>query len=163
LEAPRPLLPPCEVAVQAPAGEVLAQAAREAAEWGGELEIAGDGGRLRLPVLAGLRRGVISGQLSVRPAEEGSRLLFVLEQSEYTVHSPSVGILALAALGAVPAVLWPLVPGLLSVAPFGAVLAISGWLLVVARLRTSGPEDFLNRVAFGLSREPSDRQSGSTG
>jgi hypothetical protein len=30
---------------------------------------------------------------------------------------------------------------------FGAVLAIGGWFLVVSRLRTSGPQEFLAMVA----------------
>jgi hypothetical protein len=33
------------------------------------------------------------------------------------------------------------------VAPFGAVLALGGWFLVISRLRTSGPEEFLEAVA----------------
>jgi uncharacterized membrane protein HdeD (DUF308 family) len=49
--------------------------------------------------------------------------------------------------GGLLTVLWPFFPRLLSVAPFGAVVALGGWFLVVSRLRTSGPDDFLKAVA----------------
>ena len=43
--------------------------------------------------------------------------------------------------------LWPFYPQLIAVAPFGALLALGGWFLVVSRLRTSGPDEFLDAVA----------------
>jgi hypothetical protein len=60
---------------------------------------------------------------------------------------PAVMILILSALGAVLTVLWPFYPQLITVAPFGALIALGGWFLVVSRLRTSGPDEFLAAVA----------------
>ena len=55
-------------------------------------------------------------------------------------------VLLLATAGGVLTVLWPFFPNLLAVAPFGAVIALGGWFLVITRLRTSGPDDFLEAV-----------------
>ena len=128
--------------------DALAAAARVAEEWGGELGVAGDGGLLRLPVIAGIRRGTLSGHLAAEALAGGSRLRFTPESGLYYVHTPSVAVLVIAALGALLCVVWPLYPQLLVVAPFGAVLALGGWFLVVSRLRSSGPEEFLDSVAL---------------
>jgi len=56
-------------------------------------------------------------------------------------------VLLLATAGGVLTVLWPFFPNLLAVAPFGAVIALGGWFLVITRLRTSGPDEFLEAVA----------------
>jgi hypothetical protein len=49
--------------------------------------------------------------------------------------------------GGLLTVLWPFFPRLLEIAPFGAVIALGGWFLVISRLRTSGPDEFLEAVA----------------
>jgi hypothetical protein len=56
-------------------------------------------------------------------------------------------ILLVAVAGGLLTVLWPFFPQLMNVAPFGALLALGGWFLVVSRLRTSGPDEFLVAVA----------------
>ena len=131
--------------------EALAVAARAAREWGGELEPAGGGGLaglLRLPVVAGLRRGTVSGRLAAEALPGGgSRLQFTAAESFYYVHTPAVAVLVISALGGLLVVGWPLYPRLLPVAPLGAVLALGGWFLVVSKLRNSGPEEFLDGVA----------------
>lgn len=121
-------------------------ALRQTAEdWGAELQ---DGGsKLHLPVVAGIRRGLISGPVEVQTAEGGSRLVFRPEESIYYVQTPAVVILILSVLGAALTVLWPFYPKLIAVAPFGALIALGGWFLVVSRLRTSGPDEFLAAVA----------------
>ena len=122
---------------------------RAAEDWGAGLESEGaSGGRLRLPVIAGLRRGLMTGSVEVQPADEGSRVVFRPEESVYQVQSASVVILFLSAVGALLVLLWPMYPKLIAVAPFGALLALGGWFLVVARLRTSGPDEFLQAVAL---------------
>ncbi|MFL6233222.1 MAG: hypothetical protein ACJ76N_08825 [Thermoanaerobaculia bacterium] len=120
---------------------------RTAEDWGAELQEAGDGGRLHLPVLAGLRRGLLSGPVEVRPAERGSRVTFRPETSVYYVQTQAVLVLLLAVAGGLLTVVWPFFPKLLSIAPFGAVVALGGWFLVISRLRTSGPDEFLEAVA----------------
>jgi hypothetical protein len=147
---------PAEVELDLPPRQALAVAQRAAREWGGELEpAAGDGGRLWLPVVAGLRRGTVAGHLEVEEAPDGGSLLrFTPEQSDYHVHAPAVAVLLLAALGGLLTIAWPLYPRLLPVAPLGAVLALGGWFLVISRLRNSGPEEFLGTVAALAAREP---------
>ncbi len=127
--------------------EVLAAAARAADLWGAGWERAIDGGRLELPVTAGVRRGVVAGRVKVEPAGAGSRITFAVDESRYHLNRPAVAVLAFGALGGIGTTLWPFYPKLLSFAPLAVVLALAAWLLVVARLRTSGPEDFLALVA----------------
>jgi|HubBroStandDraft_3_1064219.scaffolds.fasta_scaffold24125_2 hypothetical protein len=149
---------PAEVELDLSPRQALAVAQRAAREWGGELEPAagaGGGGRLWLPVVAGLRRGTVAGRLEVEEAPGGGSLLrFTPEQSDYHLHAPAVAVLLLAALGGLLTIAWPLYPRLLPVAPLGAVLALGGWFLVVSKLRNSGPEEFLGTVANLAAREP---------
>ena len=63
-------------------------------------------------------------------------------------------VLLLSLAGAVVAVLWPFFPRLLAVAPLGVALAVGGWLLVVSRLTTSGPEEFLAQLAAEAEGNP---------
>jgi hypothetical protein len=160
--APPPPPPsPREVEVDLPPEAALAAAARAAREWGAELEPAGAGGRLRLPVVAGIRRGVVAGLLAVeRGPAGGARLRFTPEESIYYVHTPSVAVLLISALGGLLALAWLLYPRLLPVAPFGAVLALGGWFLVVSRLRNSGPEEFLDAVAALAGEPPAHASAG---
>ena len=122
-------------------------------DWGAQLQPGEDGSvemtgsRLLLPVVAGIRRGLVSGPVEVQPAEDGSRVVFRPEESVYYVQTPSVMILVLSVAGAILTVLWPFYPQLITVAPFGAIMALGGWFLVVSRLRTSGPDEFLTAVA----------------
>jgi hypothetical protein len=130
-----------------PPEKALAALQRAAADWGAEFQPSGSGGTLRLPVVAGIRRGLVTGAVEIQPAAEGSRVTFLPETSIYYVQTAAVMVLLLAAAGGVLTVLWPFYPELLSVAPFGAILALGGWFLVVSRLRTSGPDEFLAAVA----------------
>jgi hypothetical protein len=136
------------VAVDATPAEAAAAVAAAAEGWGAEWQADDEGGRLALPVLAGLRQGYVAGRLRIEPAPAGaSRLVFTPEERELRVQTPAVAILLFAAAGGLLTVLWPFFPRLLAIAPLGAVIALSGWFLVVSRLRTSGPEDFLGHVA----------------
>jgi hypothetical protein len=120
---------------------------RAAEAWGAELERKKEGSLLRLPVVSGLRRGVLSGPLSVDQVADGSRVVFRPEESFQAVQTAAVAVLLLALGGAVLTVLWPFFPNLLPVAPFGALFALGGWFLVISRLRSSGPQEFLAAVA----------------
>jgi hypothetical protein len=147
----------------------LAALARTAEEWGGDLEPLeplerADGGGsaplLRLPVVAGLRRGWVSGAVTAVAVEGGARVTFHEQDGESYVHAPAVAVLAIAGLGGLLTVVWPFYPRLLAVAPLGAVLALSGWFLILARLRTSGPREFLEAVTAEVGRERGDGQAG---
>jgi hypothetical protein len=135
------------IELQIPPAGALSALRRAAEDWGAEFQPRGDGGKLHLPVVAGLRRGLVSGDVAVEPAEGGSRVVFRPETSIYYVQTAAVVILLLAVCGAGLTVAWPFFPELITVAPFGALLALGGWFLVVSRLRTSGPEEFLVAVA----------------
>jgi hypothetical protein len=130
-----------------PPEEAIAALGRTAEDWGAEFQRSGAGGELHLPVLAGLRKGLVSGGVEVRPEAGGSRIVFRPERSVYHVQTSAVMVLLLATGGGLLTLLWPFFPKLLAVAPFGAVIALGGWFLVIARLRTSGPDDFLAAVA----------------
>ena len=132
----------------------MAAVTRAADAWGADFEPQGMGGKLHLPFIAGLRRGFVSGPLSVEAIPEGSRVVFRAEESTQYVHTPSVAVLLLSCLGGVLTVLWPFYPQLLAVAPFGAILALGGWFLVISRLRTSGPDEFLAAVAAEAGGAP---------
>jgi hypothetical protein len=133
-----------------PPEAAVAALARTAEDWGAQFErdpAGGTGGKLHLPVLAGLRKGVVSGEVELWPKGEGSRLVFRPEAAVYFVQTSAVMVLLLATAGGVLTILWPFFPHLLAVAPFGAVIALGGWFLVITRLRTSGPDEFLAAVA----------------
>jgi hypothetical protein len=124
----------------------LAALRRAADDWGAELRKEEEGLRLYLPVIHGLRRGLIAGPVEVEPAGDGSRIVFRPEESELSLQAASVIVLLLAVAGAALAMIWPFFPNLLPLAPFGAILALGGWFLVLSRLRTSGAEEFLGTV-----------------
>ncbi len=130
-----------------PAEKALAAVRRTAEDWGAEFQPEGAGGKLHLPVVAGIRRGLVTGVVEIRDATDGSRVIFLPESSVYYVQTASVMVLLLAAAGGLLTLLWPFYPKLIAVAPFGAILALGGWFLVVSRLRTSGPDEFLAAVA----------------
>lgn len=129
-----------------------AAVARAAEDWGAEWTPERGGGRLVLPVVFGLRRGVAVGRLDIAPGASGSRLTWRLESSELELHTSAVGLLTLSAIVLVAASAWPFHPPLLALMPFAAVVGLLAWWLVVSRLRNSGPEDFLAVVA--ADREP---------
>ncbi len=116
--------------------------------WGGMWQAEGrDGGRLGLPVVAGLRTGWVAGQISVEPTGDGSRLTYRVDKSEYRVQKPAALMLFLASLGAIVTIIAPLFPSLLRLVPLAIILCLIAWFFVVARLRNSGPEEFFGHLA----------------
>ncbi len=122
--------------------------AAAAEDWGGMWQAEGrSGGRLGLPVVAGLRDGWVAGQLTVEPDGDGSRLAYRVDKSEYRVQKPAALMLFLASIGAVVTIVAPLFPALLGLVPLSIVLCLVAWFFVVARLRNSGPEEFFENLA----------------
>jgi hypothetical protein len=142
------------VDLEIPPEKALAAVARTAEDWGAEFQSGSSGGQLRLPVIAGIRRGLVTGPLEIQAAAGGSRIVFKPETSIYYVQTAAVVILLVALAGSLLTVLWPFYPELLPVAPFGALLALGGWFLVISRLRTSGPDEFLVAVAVREKEPP---------
>lgn len=139
--------------------QVLARVARAARMWGAEWSRSGNGGELALPVVAGIRRGVLDASVAVAADGAESELVLDVRSARMHVHTQALAILLLAAAGGVTAMLWPFWPELLPLVPVGAILALSAWFLVVSRLRTSGPADFLElveRLGGEGSDEPED-------
>lgn len=138
------------IRVSADAPAALAAVGRAAEEWGAAWEAGSSGGRLELPVSAGLRHGHLVGPVAVSAAGIGeAEVSFRPERSEFHLWAAAVVILAIAAVGGVLTVIWPFYPELLAAAPFGAVLALSAWFLVITRLQNRGAEEFLELVAAG--------------
>ena len=115
--------------------------------WGAEWLPGPDGGRLRLPIVQGIRHGIVEGNLTLEASQGSSLLQFDVEEETYSINRAALGILILGALGGVSLILWPVSPVMLSLAPIGAVLALVAWLMVVSRLRHTEPGDFLDLVA----------------
>jgi hypothetical protein len=135
-----------------PPAEALRAVGEAADEWGAEFEPRGAGGQLHLPVVAGLRRGLLSGPVVVEAAGQGSRVVFRQAAQDYWLETSAIAVLAMAGAGALLTVAWPLFPRLLPGAPLGAVLALSGWFLVISRLRAKGPAEFLQTLAVRPSQ-----------
>lgn len=136
------------VTVAGATATALASVGRAAEDWGAGWEAGVAGGRLELPVAAGLRHGRVHGRIDVASGRGGeTEVAFHPERSEYWVWTPAVVVLLVAVAGAATTVLWPFYPQLLPVAPFGALLALGAWFLVVTRLQNRGVEEFLELVA----------------
>ena len=132
---------------------------------------------LALPVQAGLRRGVLRGQLRVvaaaataaRAPAEGekaeeqdadeqdagarSELRLEIADGDYRLHGSAVAILALAAGAGLAIVLWPWFPHLLQLLPIALVLAAAAWFLVLSRLQNRGVDELFDTVDELLARD----------
>lgn len=139
------------LALDVPAKEALAAVSTVAEDWGAEWQPSGDGGQLYLPVVAGLRRGVLEGRLSAASTGVGGTdLTLHTETTHWRVHRSAAAILVVGALGALPVILWPLSPDFLALAPVGLVFLFLAWFMVVSRLRTAGAGEFLEAVRARL-------------
>lgn len=154
-----------ETAIELPdPPEVVQEHLSKVAEgWGARLEPQSWGGRLVLPMVSGLRRGVVAGVLRITTAGDGARVVFRPEEQHLEVNRPAVAFLLLALAGATMTVIWPLFPRLLPAAPLGALFALGGWFLVISRLRNSGPQEFLETLAVMGEEERAGEAAGSEG
>jgi hypothetical protein len=152
-----------EVHVALTLAELPEALAKAADTWGAEWTPASSvppanrsGGRLILPVVFGLRRGVLVGRVDCEPAGEGARLIWQLEESHLELQRTSVGFLAFAVLTLLPALAWPFNPKLLALLPFALVMGLLAWWLVLSRLESSGPEEFFATLgrSDGSASEP---------
>ena len=113
--------------------------------WGGSWDEAS--GALELPLLAGVRRGVARGTLTIEEHERGCRAVLSVHEETFSLRGDAVVVLCVSAAGALSTVVWPVVPALLPFVPFGVVLALAGWFLVISRLVTNRPEDVFETLA----------------
>jgi hypothetical protein len=140
---------PIAFELPAPEDQALEAIGGAAEAWGAEWTRKGRGGRLQLPVNAGLRQGWIDGQVEAREQAGSTRLAFRLERAEYRVHWASVAVLSFGGAGALLTIIAPLFPALLwELVPFGVVLMLVAWLLVASKVRHKGVEEL-----FALAEE----------
>ncbi len=128
------------------AGDAEARAAlgRAAEQWGAEWLPAE--GTLHLPLSAGLRAGFVSCQTRLAAAGAATEVTLTVGAERWFLRRNAVAVLVIGALGGGAALLWPLWPGLTPLAPLGAVLVLTAWFLVISRLTTNTPDDFLRLV-----------------
>lgn len=134
--------------IRATPGRTLAAVDQAAEMWDAAWEASPSGGRLHMPALAGIRSGSILLTVEAKRCASGTDLLLRVEDSAYRINRGAALFLVVGALGGISAVFWPLFPErLLPFVPLGLVMAIGSWLLIVSRLRSAGPQDFLDTVA----------------
>jgi hypothetical protein len=114
---------------------VLAELASVAELWGAEWQREGNGGRLDLPVQAGLRHGLLQIAATTTAVDGGTRLELAVHSQRWVLHKPATGMLVVAGLGSLAGVAWPFLPALTPVVPLALVLAVGAWLGVLSRLR----------------------------
>lgn len=139
---------PVSVEIDENAAAALHLVARQAELWDADWQgVDGTSGKIGLPITAGLRRGWVEGTVrSESLGAERSRLVFEPEHDEYRIDRGSVMILGAAAFGCLITMVAMFVPKILPLLPMGILLAFGGYLVVIARLRNSGPEEFLESV-----------------
>ncbi|NHZ73423.1 MAG: hypothetical protein GWP16_03010 [Nitrospirae bacterium] len=135
------------IELEAAPQEALLSLGTAAELWGADWQPGSSGGTLLLPVVRGLWRGTERCRVSVSPIDSGSALELTVEESWHEVNRSAVVVLLFGGAGGLIVALWPFFPGLMPLLPVAVVLALAAWLLVVARLRSSHPEDFLKLVA----------------
>lgn len=133
--------------------KVLAACATAVEDRGGEWTARENGGELRLPLHAGLRRGIANARATVARSGGGSELSIEVDETNWWLDRSAVVLLVTAAIAAVGLVLWPFFPALAKLAPLGLILGASVWLVILARLRHAGPVEFLAHVEEAL-KEP---------
>jgi hypothetical protein len=151
-----------ELDLDRPLAEVADAVADLAEAWGAEWAPERGGGRLRLPVVHGLRRGVEAGAVTLtRLGEARTRLAWSRESSALAVERASVAVLSFAAVPLVVTIVWPFWPALFPLVPFAAVTGLVAWWLVISRLRPRGPEEFFAELARGLAGDATPEPSGA--
>jgi len=141
--------------VEAPLEDARRAVAELAEAWDAEWRGGIDGGELTLPVVYGLRHGVERGRIRlVRESAGRTRVEWTLEESLLEVRRPAVAVLAMAAVPLVGTLGWPFWPQLLPLVPFAAIAGLLAWWLVVSRLKSSGPEEFLVELARDGAESP---------
>lgn len=136
---------------------VFSQMGELADRWGGSFDARK--GRLELPVLAGLRYGRVVAEVEALARRDGAKVRLRVVESHYELDRGSTFALAVSAVAAVATLALPFFPHYWPLLPPALIIAVAGWLFIVARLKTSGLEDFLGELralAGAASDEPED-------
>ncbi len=118
--------------------------------WGGSLDRSGEEAALTLPVQHGLRRGLLTARVSMRSPQE---LEIEPLEENLQVQRGAVVLLLFSLAGALGLVAWPFLPRLGPLMPMALVMAVAGWMLGVARLRTRGLSEFVETLSKTLHLE----------
>jgi hypothetical protein len=139
---------------------VFSRLARLAEAWGGSFDE--KKGRLELPVLAGLRHGLVIAEVEALAQRDGTKLRLKILESHYQLDRGGTFALLIAAPAALAALVLPFFPRFWPLLPPALVLTLAAWFFVVARLRTSGIEDFLGELRKAAeSAEPEQEDAGA--
>ena len=130
-------------------------------DWQGEWTASGEGGELRVPVEAGLRRGFLHARATATSADRGSELAIEVIETRWWIHRTAAALLLGAAVPAIAGILWPFFPAVAPLVPLGLVLAVASWLAILARLRHRGAAEFVADVEATLN-EPSPGATAET-
>lgn len=118
--------------------------------WGGSLDRSGEEAVLNLTVQHGLRRGLLTARVNQRSPRE---LEIVPLDENLQVQRGAVVLLLFSMVGALALVAWPFFPRLGPLMPMALVMAVAGWMLGVARLRTRGLNEFVETLSKTLVLE----------
>ncbi len=143
-----PHSPPWRQRLESRRDDVVRAVGRAVEAWNGEWNP--DSGRLEISIRAGLRVGRWYGRLDLAGSNGATHLSLTPERAEYQLDQTALLLLSLAGLAAIPLLLWPFFPRLLSLLPVALLLAVGGWFLVISRLQNQGAEEFLDTVAHLL-------------
>ena len=128
----------------------LAALATTVEAWAGEWTAQGDGGELRVPVEAGLRRGFLRARVSAAAVSGGSEVVLEVVEARWWVHRAAVALLLGAAIPALAGALWPFYPAVGPLVPLGLGLGVASWLAILARLRHRGSAELLADVEAAM-------------
>lgn len=129
------------------------EAAAEA--WGAEWHRRGTGGRLGVPVAAGLRSGWLESEVRTERSHGGTRVCFFAEKESYHLQASAVFVLILGAVCGLFLVVAPLLEKLVALAPIALLFVVLAWLLVASRLKNRSIDDYFD-LFYGMatSHEP---------
>ena len=130
--------------------DVIADAAEI---WGAEWRRDGTGGRLVLPVRAGIRYGLLAGEVTTERDGSQARASFEIEHTEYHLDRSAMMILLLGGAGGLFVVVAPLLPSLLGLLPVAGLLMLLAWFLVASKIRNQHARDFFELVSDLLSED----------
>ncbi len=148
---------PAELTIEADR-ELTLDAVEEAARlWGGEWQRNGTGGRVELPVAAGIRRGTLVAEIETSKAQAATRLVGTISAENYRHQGRELVVLLMGALGGVFLMVAPFVPHLFDLIPLAGLLLLLAWFLVVSRLRNRSLVEFFDEVQL-LTESVDDAQ-----
>ena len=145
--------PPLELELDCPQKQALVALEAAAEAWGADWVATASGGKLEIPVTAGVRHGFVDAQATVTGAGRRATVRLDIQKEDYRLHGSSVAVLVMGAAGGLGMMLLPFFPQLFDFLPFAGISMLLAWFVVVARVRHRSPGDFLETVRDAVSEE----------